>query len=84
MQDYKGFRITEIHAIVGIGDDDEEGIPAVMTGDGPLPLIASDRVRLEQLKMMAQQIANQTSLSYKVVRFSVREDVGIIEPEGKS
>ena len=78
--DYKGFRITEIHAITGIGEDDEEGIPAIMTTDGPLPLIASDHVRLEQLKLMAQALADQTGQSYKVVRFSVREDVGEIKP----
>jgi hypothetical protein len=83
LPDYKGFRITEVHAITGIGDDDEEGIPAIMTTDGPLPLISSDRVRLEQLKIMAQQIANQTGQSYKIVRFSAREDIGTIEPERK-
>lgn len=76
--DYRGFRITCMHAITGIGDDDEEGIPAWKTPDGPLPLIATDRVRLEQLKEMAQVIADATGQSFKVVRFSVREDIGEI------
>lgn len=84
MTDYRGFRITELHAICGIGDDDEEGIPAFFSGDGPVPLIASDRVRLDHLKAMAQQIADATGKTFKVVRFSVRSDVGEIRPRVKT
>lgn len=76
--DYRGFRITELHAITGIDDDDEEGIPAFMTEMGPMPLIASDRVRLEKLAEMAQQVADTTGQKFKIVRFSVREDIGEI------
>lgn len=84
MTEYRGFRIKEIHAICGIGDDDEEGIPAVTSPDGPIPLIASDHVRLEQLKVMAQVIADETGRNFKVVRFSVREDVGEIKSKKQS
>lgn len=84
MTDYRGFRIKEIHAICGIGDDDEEGIPAFMTPDGPAPLIASDRIRLAQLMLMAQRIADETGRNFKVVRFSVREDVGEIKSKKQS
>jgi hypothetical protein len=79
MTDYRGFRITEVHAITGIDGDDEEGIPAFMSPAGPIPMIASDRVRLEQLITMAQRIADETSRNFKVVRFSVREDIGEIK-----
>lgn len=79
MTDYRGFRIKEIHAIVGIDEDDEEGIPALITAAGPTPLISSDPVRLEQLKQMAQQIADQLGKNFKIVRFSVREDIGEIK-----
>lgn len=78
MTDYRGFRITTIHAICGIDDGDEEGIPAYMTPDGPIPLIASDRVRLDQITAMAQTIADTTGQNFKIVRFSVREDIGTI------
>lgn len=78
MTDYRGFRITTIHAILGIDAEDEEGIPAWITPDGPMPLIASDHVRLDQLKVMAQQIADNTGMNFKIVRFSVREDIGEI------
>lgn len=79
MTDYSGFRITAIHAICGIGDDDEEGIPAFTTPDGPVPMIATDRVRLDQLTKMAQQVSDATGQNFKVVRFSVREDIGEIK-----
>jgi hypothetical protein len=77
--DYRGFRITEIHAITGIGDDDEEGVPAWFSHDGPVPLIAADSKRLENIKEMAQRIADATGQSFKITRFSVREDIGEIK-----
>lgn len=80
--DYKGFRIKEIHAIVAIDGNDEECIPAVMDADRTMtPLIASDRVRLEQITKIAQAIATQTGeKGFKIVRFTVREDIGEIKP----
>jgi hypothetical protein len=77
--DYRGFRIKDIHAIVAIGDDDEEGIPAIYTPDGPAPLIAADPRRLKQIIEMGQAIANDMGKNFKVVRFSVREDIGEIK-----
>jgi hypothetical protein len=76
-----GFRITELHAIIGIGEDNEEGIPAIHIMDGAvaMPLIASDGVRLELLVKSAQMIADQTGQTFKVAKFSVREDVGVIK-----
>jgi hypothetical protein len=83
VMNYRGFRIKELHAIVGIDpNDDEEGIPAVETPGGMLPLIASDAVRLDQLKRLAQKIANQTKQNFKVVKFSAREDIEEITCEG--
>jgi len=76
MADYRGFRISEIHVICGVGPDDEEGIPAIMTEYGPVPLVASDKVRLEQITIMAQTISDRTGQTFKVVRFTHREDVG--------
>lgn len=80
--DYRGFRIKEVHAIVGVGDDDEEGIPAFQTPEGPIPLISSDRVRLDHITAMAQLLADHTGQKYKIVKFSVREEVGEIIPKG--
>lgn len=77
---YRGFRITEIHAITAVDpDDDSEGILGYFTSSGPIPLIASDAVRLDALKEMAQQMADQIKRNFKAVKFSVREDIGEIK-----
>lgn len=83
MTDYRGFRITEIHAITAIGEDGEEGVPAWMSTVGPIPLIAADPRRLDQIKALAQQIADATDQNFKITRFSVREDIGEITSSKK-
>lgn len=76
--DYTGFRITVIHAIVAVGSDNQEGIPAFITPEGAIPMIASDKVRLDVISKMAQAVADATGRTFKIVRFSVREDIGEI------
>lgn len=83
MTDYRGFRITEIYAITGIGGDDEEGVPAFLTSAGAMPLIAADPRRLASIKAMAQRIADETGRNFKITKFSVREDIGEIKSRRK-
>jgi hypothetical protein len=78
------FRITTVHAIVGIDDDNEEGVPAYITSMGPMPMIAADERRLGEIKAMAQAVADATGLPFKVARFSVREDIGEIVPSKRT
>ena len=80
MPAYPGFRVSVIHAILGIDDDDEESVVAFYnTREGPMPLVASNSVRLESLTALAQVIADQTGRRFKIARFSVREDIGEIK-----
>jgi len=79
MTDYRGFRITEVYAITAIGDDDEEGIPAISTSMGMMPLIAADERRLKQIMELGQKVANDMGRDFKVIKFSVREDIGEIK-----
>jgi hypothetical protein len=81
MSEYTGFRIKEIHAIVAVGDDDEEGVVAYLGKLGSIPLIAADPKRLDIIKAMAQVVADQLGKNFKVVRFSIREDIGEIRSE---
>lgn len=77
---YRGFRIKTIHAIVAVDEEhDNEGIPAIIVPGGALPLIAADPVRLKEITEMAQEIANAQKRNFKVVRFSVREEIGEIK-----
>lgn len=80
-----GFRITTIHAIIGIEPEtDDEGVPGFLTKIGPIPLIAGDERRLSEITTMAQHIADTTGNTLKIVRFSVREDIGEVKPRGKA
>lgn len=77
---YPGFRITTIHAITAIGEDDEEGVPAFTTPlTGTVPLLAANNERLALITQMAQKIADETGRNFKITRFSVREDIGEIK-----
>ena len=70
-----GFRITYIHAFTAIGSDDEEGVIAFMSADGPMPMIAADPERLEQLRPIAQQVADAMDVTVTLARFGTREDL---------
>lgn len=84
MTRYPGFRIADVHAIVAIGGDDEEGVPAVCVAGQLMPLLAANPERLSAIKQMAQEVADRTGQAFKIVRFSVREDIGQIIPGGIS
>jgi hypothetical protein len=74
---YRGFRIKDIHAIIAVdGGPDNEGIVSIMTPGGAFPLIAADEVRLNELTVLAQHLADVQKCNFKIVRFSVREDIG--------
>lgn len=75
-----GFRIGAVHAFVLVGDDGEEGIPAMRVGDSMIPLVAADETRLRQLQPVAQSFADVLGTRVELVRFTIREHVEWIEP----
>jgi hypothetical protein len=78
-------KITKMFAFV-IEDKgpDDEGVPAAMSPDGKwMPLMGADLTRIESLKPIAQQMADQAQKPIRIVEFSVREDVGLITPSPK-
>jgi hypothetical protein len=77
---YDGFRIGAIHAYVSVGEDDQEGIIGENIGGSWLPFIAADEHRLIQLRPIAERIAKASGRPVRLVRFSVREDIEVIEP----
>jgi hypothetical protein len=57
---YAGFRIKELWAYTQVDpNDDQEGVIAIHGPDGPMPLVASDRVRVEEFEPIARDFANQ-------------------------
>lgn len=82
--------IEQIWAFVSIDKNDplkEEGVMAFSPDAGRtmLPLIASDRVRIDQYIPIANQIAAWAGMQYKIVEFSQRRVVtdqfpGVVQP----
>lgn len=62
-------------------DTGEEGIAGVVTPQGGRPLIAVNEEILEEIKPLAQDVANMTGMSVKLVKFDVRSEVGVVEPQ---
>lgn len=79
--DYAGFRITTLHAFTQVGEDDEEGIIAVLGPDDIwVPAITADPVRLEWFRPWAEITARTTGRPVLLSRFDVRTDLETIEP----
>lgn len=77
-------RIDAVWMFVSV-DATGEGVCAVpMPGMlGPVPMIAADEARLEQLIPLARDLARLHRMTIRLVKLSVREDVLVIGPDGK-
>lgn len=75
-------RIEEIWAYTQVDPrDNNEGVIALETKHGPLPMIAADKERLDDLRPYAMEMAVRTGRPVNVTKFSVREDVEVISSE---
>lgn len=72
--------ITEMFAFVVEESPGEEGIPAVHTERGWMPLVGADMTRVDSIRGHAQRVADESGLDVRLVRFSVIEEVEIIKP----
>lgn len=75
------FKITTLHAFIATEEDGTEGVCAVHTGDGWLPLIAADENRLAAIRPAAQFLATELGKEVTLIRVTAREDLEIIKPE---
>lgn len=73
-----GFRIATLWAWVTVGDHDEEGVCAMMTPSGPMPLIGADEVRLRELRPWAEMVASVSKRPVRLVRFDARTEVEVL------
>ena len=75
-----GFVIQHIWAFVSVDPrDGDEGVCACNLGGQWMPLIAADEKRLKDLRPMAEQIARETKVDIKLVRFDVRTELETIK-----
>lgn len=72
-------KIQEMYAFVveDTGADDE-GVIGIQSEEGWLPLVGADMARVESLKPIARGIGNQIGKKVKLVHFTNREDLGVI------
>ena len=78
-RNYMG-RIEQIWAYLSIDDGGEGVCAAPVEGIGTLPLIAADRIRLEQLRPFAVTVAKVSKRPVRLACFRAREDKEIIQP----
>jgi hypothetical protein len=70
------FVITKVTAFVAIDPQNgDEGIIGFKSLDGWMPLICADEERIKHMLPIAEEIRAATGKDYKIIQFSIREDV---------
>lgn len=79
----KQLRIDELYAYLAVDEaDGTEGIIAIGGGSGMPnhPLVGADRARMDSYRPLVIQLARDKSIT--LVKFSARETLEILGPEG--
>lgn len=66
----KPHKIERLYAWVVTHADGEDGIPAVASAHGPLPLVGSDKARIESFRSVAEALARTGPGPVRLVEFS--------------
>jgi hypothetical protein len=75
-------QIDTIHAWVAFDTRDQtEGVCAFLMGQSWVPLVAADPERLASIRPMAEQICNESGMTLKLIRLSVREEIEEMRPK---
>ena len=70
------FKIEMIHVFMTVDPvDNVEGVISFLDGSTWMPMVAADPIRLNQLYKMAVAICEQGGRTFRVLKFSNREDV---------
>jgi hypothetical protein len=75
--------IDAIWVFVSSDKDGNEGVIAIETAAGMMPLIAADEDRLKSLRPIAKQVAAgraATGKEVKLIKFTMREELETITP----
>lgn len=76
-------RINHLWLYVSVdAEDGNEGVVAAPVGGVMMPLVAADDKRLSQLTPIAQKLSNISKMKLKLVKFSHREEIHEITPDG--
>ncbi len=74
-------RIDEMFAFITTDKKGNEGVAAYYSRElgGMLPMVGADMARVESLKPKAQEVARLAGCRVRLVRFSKREELEVIE-----
>lgn len=72
-------RIDEMFAFVA-EEKEGEGVIAVHSPMGWLPLVGANMARVESLRPYAKEVAMRSGQKVRLLRFSAREELGVLEP----
>lgn len=75
------FKITEIWAFCAVGPDGDEGLPAFNAPGGlVMPMVCADKARLENLRPLAEALADKKGITIRLKRFTTMTVEEVIEP----
>jgi hypothetical protein len=75
-------RIDSLWAFTIVDDDGTEGVPAIDSPYGPMPMVGADLAMVAKLRPTAQYIATQLGKPVSLVHFSVRTVQETYQPDG--
>lgn len=68
-------RIEQMYAFVVLDEDNTEGIPAIATPIGHMPMVGADMKRIDELRPVAEAMAKESGLKITLCRFEVRTEL---------
>jgi hypothetical protein len=75
-------RIDEMFAFIQLDPkDNTEGVIAYLSDVGWMPMVGADMDRVEYLRPLAQNVADDTGRPVQLVRFTNREEMELLRPE---
>lgn len=66
----KPHKIERLYAWIATDESGEDGIPALATPQGTMPMIGSDKARIESLRPRAEALAREEGYPVKLVEFT--------------
>jgi uncharacterized protein YecE (DUF72 family) len=72
-------KISNVYLFLAVDPNGDESVPAFSEGDLFMPLVATAPARVDELRAIAKQISRESGQRITLCRFSVREDLEVID-----
>lgn len=73
-------KIERMFAYIVLDDDGSEGIPAIFSPMGPLPMVGADEERMKSLRPYAEDFALKHKKPVTFVCFENRRAIEVLQP----